>query len=141
MEVLAARQVLVDRGELAGQADRAPHFVGMLEHVDARDDRLAAVGPEQRRQAADGGGLTRAVRPEQAEDRALRDIEIDAVQSPYVAEGLHQAFGVDGAWHVSSPKIGWGSYGKKLVLPVYTARWTSTSQCGPAGNSAMRHTP
>ena len=47
-----------------------------------------------------GGGLARAVRPEQAQDGAFGDVEVDAVQSPYVAEGLHQTFGVDGAWHM-----------------------------------------
>lgn len=103
LQVFTTRQILVDRGELTGETDRAPHLVRMLENVDARDDGLAAVRREQRRQTAHGSGLPRPVRTEQAEDRALRDIEIDAVQSPDVTEGLHQTFGVDGAWHVASP--------------------------------------
>ena len=76
---------------------------------------LAAVGLQQGRQHADGGGLARAVRPEQAQHGALGDIEVDAVQSPYVAEGLHQAFGVDGAWHVGSPQS-WGLSGDVVSL-------------------------
>lgn len=107
LEVLPAGQVLVDRGELTGQADRAADRVGVPDHVDARDDRPAAVGAQQGRQAADRGGLSRAVRPEQAEHGAFGDIEVDAVQSPYVAEGLDQPFGIDGAWHMSSPRR-WG---------------------------------
>ncbi|GAA4964504.1 hypothetical protein GCM10023238_35180 [Streptomyces heliomycini] len=65
------------------------------------DDGLAAVGPQQGGQAADGGGLARAVRPEQAQDGALGDFEVDAVQCPDVPEGLDQTFGIDGAWHMS----------------------------------------
>jgi hypothetical protein len=61
----------------------------------------AAVGAQQGGQAADGGGLARAVRPEQAEDRALGHVEVYAVQGLYVTEGLDQTFGVDGAWHMS----------------------------------------
>ncbi|CAM5738823.1 hypothetical protein SHIRM173S_02269 [Streptomyces hirsutus] len=82
LQVLAAGQVLVDRRELAGQADGAAHGVRLLEHVDTGDHRLSAVGPQQGGQTADGGGLARAVRPEQAQDGALGDIEVDAVGLP-----------------------------------------------------------
>ena len=40
------------------------------------------------------------------ENTKLGDIEVDAVQSPYVAEGLDQTFGIDGAWHVSLHVVG-----------------------------------
>lgn len=101
LQVLAAGEVLVHRRELSGQTDGTAHGVGVLEDVDARDDRRATVGAQQGRQTADGRRLARAVRPEQAQDRALGNIEVDAVQSPYVTEGLHQAFGIDGAWHMN----------------------------------------
>ena len=68
------------------------------------DDGLAAVGLEQGGQDPDGGGLAGAVRPEQTQHRAFRDVEVDAVQCPYVAEGLDQTLGVDGAWHVILPE-------------------------------------
>ena len=41
--------------------------------------------------------------PSRPEDRALRHVEVDAVQCPDVAEGLDQTFGVDGAWHMCAP--------------------------------------
>ncbi|CAM5496599.1 hypothetical protein SALBM311S_03384 [Streptomyces alboniger] len=131
LEVLAAGQVFVDRRELTGQADRAPYLVGLLEHVEAGDDGLSAVGAQQGRQTADRGRLARAVRSEQAEDRALGDIEVDAVQSLYVTEGLDQTFGIDGAWHMS--------------LHVFGGSWESLNSCllfRPTGESAVpRHTP
>ena len=52
----------------------------MRDHVDACDADFAAAGQRTRGADADGGGLARAVRAEQAEDLALLDCEIDAVQ-------------------------------------------------------------
>jgi hypothetical protein len=101
LEVLPAGQVFVDRRELTGQADGTADRVGLFQHVDARHHSSSAVGPQQGGQAADGGRLARAVRPEQAEDRALGHVEIDTVQGPYVTEGLDQTFGINGAWHMS----------------------------------------
>ena len=103
LQVLAAGQVFVDGRELAGQADRAAHLVRVLEHVDARDDGAPAVGLQQGGQDADGGRLAGAVRPEQAEHGAFGHVEVDAVQRPYVTEGLDQTFGIDGAWHTTPP--------------------------------------
>ncbi len=61
-EVLHAGQVLVDRGVLPGQADRAAHLLGVADHVVAADPGRAGVGAQQRGQDADGGGLAGAVR-------------------------------------------------------------------------------
>ena len=70
------------------------------------DDGLAAVGPQQGGQHADGGGLARAVRaragPRTVPSGTSRSTPSSAL---YVAEGLHQAFGIDGAWHMSSPVV------------------------------------
>ncbi len=103
LEVLAAGQVLVYGRELAGQADGPADFVGVFEHVHAGDDGLAAVGPQEGGQDTYGRGLARAVRAEQTQDGAFGDIEVHAVESPYIAEGLDQTFGVDSAWHMDSP--------------------------------------
>ncbi|GAA3087142.1 hypothetical protein GCM10010336_07120 [Streptomyces goshikiensis] len=79
----------------------------MLEDVDPGDDGLAAVGLEQGGQDAHGGGLAGAVGAEQAQHGAFGDIEVHAVQSPDITEGLDQTLGVNGAWHMGSPS-GWG---------------------------------
>ena len=59
--------------------------------VDAEDDRLAAVGRAQPLEDLDRRRLARTVRPEQAEDLARRDVEVDAVDGLDVAVALDQA--------------------------------------------------
>jgi hypothetical protein len=68
-EVLRAAEVLVDRGELAGQADALAHRVGVGDDVVAEHARAAAVGLEQRREHPDRGGLPGPVGPEHPVDR------------------------------------------------------------------------
>ncbi len=63
VQVLPARDALVHRGVLAGQADQPAHLVGLLDQVVTADAGLAAVRPDQRGQHPDGGGLARAVGP------------------------------------------------------------------------------
>ena len=70
-EVLAAGQVLVDRGVLARQADDPPDRVRLADDVEAGDRGSAGIGLEEGRQDPDGGRLAGAVRPEQAQDGAL----------------------------------------------------------------------
>ena len=57
----------------------------------AGDAELAAVGADQGREDLDDRGLAGAVRAEQREDRALGDVEVDAVEHEVVAVGLAQA--------------------------------------------------
>ena len=52
---------------------------------------VAGVGVDQRREDLHGRGLAGAVRAEQGEDRALGDVEVDAVEYDRVAERLAQA--------------------------------------------------
>ena len=52
---------------------------GALGDVDAEHADLAVVGRSQALEDLDGRGLAGAVRPEQPEDLARRDIEVDAV--------------------------------------------------------------
>ena len=88
-QVLRAGEQAVDGGELAGHADAvARTAVGVGDDVVAGDAGLAAVGGEQRGQDVDHGRLAGAVGPEQGEDRALGDLEVDAVEHDRVAEGL-----------------------------------------------------
>ena len=65
VEVLADRELLVDRRALAGQADGATHDVGLAGHVEARHRGTPAIDGQQRREQLDGGGLAGAVGSEQ----------------------------------------------------------------------------
>ena len=95
-EVLPAGEHLVDRGELAGQADRLAHVAGLGGDVEAVDRGGARVGLEQRRQDPHERGLAGAVRAEQREDAPRRHVEVDAAQHVQVLEGLLDALHPDG---------------------------------------------
>ena len=94
-QVLAAGQVLVDGGELAGEADGAAHGVGLLDDVVPEHPRGARVGAQQRREHADRRRLAGAVRAEHAVDGAAAHREVHAVDGAGVAEGLDEAGGLD----------------------------------------------
>lgn len=96
VEVLPAGELLVDRGVLAGQAYGAAQLPRLADHVVARDRRRAGVGDDQGGQAADQGGLARAVGTEDTEHGALADEEVDPVQGLRVAVVLHQPPHFDG---------------------------------------------
>jgi hypothetical protein len=89
-QVLEAREVLVDGRVLAGQADARAQRGRVADDVEARDQHGPGVGLEQRREDADRGRLARAVGAEEPEDGARRDVEVDAIEGPDVAEGLHE---------------------------------------------------
>jgi len=95
-KVLAAGQVLVDGGVLAGEADPLPDGLRMLGHVDAEDGRPPGVGAEDGGEDAHGRGLAGAVGPKQAQDGGRRDLEVDAGQGGDRAEALLQPFDGDG---------------------------------------------
>ena len=80
LEVLLAGEELVDRGELAGDADDRADRVRLAGDVVAGDLDLAAIGGDQGREDPDRGRLAGAVRSEEREDRAFGDLEIDAVE-------------------------------------------------------------
>ena len=103
-QVLAGREVLVDRRVLAGDADQLADTMRLAGDVDAEDPRLARVDRQQRREHPQHRGLAGAVRSEDAEDLALAHLEVDAVDGAQVAELLHQSARVDGRClcHVSS---------------------------------------
>ena len=89
-QVLLAGEEAVDGRELAGDADRAAHRVGLAGQVVAGDPHLARVGADQRGQDLHGRRLAGAVGAEQREDRALGDAQVDAVEHDRVAERLAQ---------------------------------------------------
>lgn len=95
LDVLAARQVLVDGRVLAGQADHPAHGFGFANHVIAGNPCLPAVRAKGRGQHSDNRGLAGTVRSQKAQDGRFRDDEIDTTDCLGLAEGLGQSFGND----------------------------------------------
>ena len=95
-EVLAAGEVLVHGGVLAGEADALAHRLRVGGDVEAQHLGPAGVRPEDGGEDADGRGLAGAVGAEQAEHGAGGDGEIDAGEGADVAEA---------SW--SAPRPGW----------------------------------
>jgi hypothetical protein len=93
-QVLAPRELLVDRGELARQADEAPHGVGLAHDVVPEHACDPRVGTQQRGQHTDRRGLARPVGTQDAVDRARRHGELHAVHGAHGAEGLDEARGL-----------------------------------------------
>ena len=79
-EVLASGQVGVDGRVLAGEADLLADLGRLADDVTAEDLCPARVRLQNRRQDTDRRRLAGAVRPEQPEDGARRDIEVDSVE-------------------------------------------------------------
>ena len=65
----------VEPALLEHHADARAQLVAVAPRVDAEHAHLAGVGAPVALEDLDGGGLARAVRPEQAEDLADRDRE------------------------------------------------------------------
>ena len=84
-EVLAAGEVLVDRCVLAREADQLADGLRLARHVEPSHACAPVVGLQKRREDAHRRRLARAVRPEQAEDRALLHLEVDAVEGAHLA--------------------------------------------------------
>ena len=88
---------------LGDVADAAAYVLGLLDHVVAGHRRGAGRGPQQRRQHPQRGGLAGAVGPEEPDDLALLDVEVDAVDGAHLdllaplagLEGLYQPSRVD----------------------------------------------
>ena len=107
-QVLAAGQVLVDRRELAGEADQAADLVGLVDDVVPEHARRARVGADQRGEHADRGRLPGAVRAEHAVHRAGAHRQVHAVDGASLAEGLHEAVGFNGQWGWGLTSGSWG---------------------------------
>ena len=78
VQVLPDLHVVVDPERVRHEPEDAPDVVRVPAHGGAGDLRVAAVGDEQRGEDAQGRGLAGAVRADEAEDLALRDVEVQA---------------------------------------------------------------
>ena len=92
LEVLAARQQLVDRCELTRQGQLLSHLRRVGGNVETEQLRLPRVRPKQGREDANEGGLAGAVRAEEAEYHSFRHLEVHAGQRRRRTEPLHQTF-------------------------------------------------
>jgi hypothetical protein len=93
LQVLLAGQQLVQRGELAGDPDRSAQLVGVRAQVVAGQSQVAGVGGEQNRQDPHDCRLAGAVRPEQREDRAFGDRDVDVVEHQRLADSVSSQSG------------------------------------------------
>src|SRR3989441_2390359 len=94
-QVFSHRQVAVERGVLKHEPDAAPHGEALAHDVVSRDARSAAGGREESREQVNRGGLTGAVRPEQAKELPISDLEVEPIESADRAKVLAEAAGVD----------------------------------------------
>jgi hypothetical protein len=85
-EVLAAGKGLVDRCELAGEADRLADVGGLRGDVEPVHHGAAVVSLEQRGEDLHDGCLAGSVGAEHSEDAAPRNVEIDAAQHLEIAD-------------------------------------------------------
>ena len=95
LEVLPSGEDLVDRSELAGQPKQLANGRGLVHHVAPEDLGAPRVRSEQGREHADERGLPRSVRPEQSEDRPLRDVEVDTRERTRAGEALGHSLDVN----------------------------------------------
>jgi hypothetical protein len=95
VEVLGARDLVVDGGVLAGEPDAPADLLGVGHHVVTEDAGAPGVRPQQRGQDPDRGGLAGSVRPEQPEDGPCGHLQVQPAQHRPGAEGLAQVLGLD----------------------------------------------
>lgn len=87
-QVPPAGQVIVKNRCFEDRADVAQGLLAVARDVRAADADLAAGGPDLAEHHADGGALARAVVAEEAEDFALGNGEIKALDGLAFAEGF-----------------------------------------------------
>src|ERR1051325_4760972 len=95
LEVLEHGEVAVERERLRDVADVAAHLLAFLFDVEAVDAGVAGGGDEEAAEDADERRLAGAVRAEEAEDLAARDLQRDVVEGADGAEVLGDVLDVD----------------------------------------------
>ena len=80
IKVLEDSQRAVQRIELRDDADKPPRMGRVLNHIDSLDAHGAAGRQRARGGNRDGGRLAGSVRPQQSEDLALLQLQVDAVE-------------------------------------------------------------
>ena len=131
-QVLAHREVLVERELLRHVADLALDHVGLRADVVAEAGAGALVGREQAAQHADGGGLAGAVGAEEAVDRAALDLHGQVAHHRAPVETLGQAL------HVDDDVVHFdGSCGSMTVIGWPTRNFSGCSGCASIRNTSL----
>ncbi len=105
LDRLAARQA-VEQRELAGQVAHASMNGDRIDgRLDPEDPGLPGGRPDKVEEQPDRRRLAGAVRPEEAEDLALLDRQVDVDDPPMLAVVLRQALGLDDG-HRGRPPVG-----------------------------------
>jgi hypothetical protein len=135
VQVLADRQILVERELLGHVAGLAFDLLGMPPEVQAQHRPLAGVRSEQAAQHAQGGGLARAVGTEKAGDLARAHLDGQVLHHVLVAVRLVEAPHVDG--QLSARRIVGEGGGAHLPEPFFPEPFRGTTSMGrPGGRSA-----
>ena len=131
-EIFDRRQIAVDGGILAGQADPFLHRIGLVADAVSKNVDAPAVERDEAGDGFDSGGLSGAIRPEHAEDGALTHCEAQRVQDGAAAESFDQLIGLDDVVHD-------GPFGQAPACPSCGCRWGGC--CGgylPKAEAACR---
>src|SRR5204863_8820691 len=133
-QVLLDAQLEIARHRLRDHANRMADAVRLPDDVVAVDEGAAGGRRQERRQHPDQRRLAGAVRPEQAEDRAVLDGETDPVHGGEVAEFLHDAANVDGV-HVREvrlkPDATYAWVAEVRLKPDATCAWVAEVRLKP----------
>ena len=89
-QVLARRQMVVEAHRIGQVADAALDLERLAHRIEAQHVDRAAARLGEAQQHQDGRRLAGAVRPQQAEDLAAPDVEIDGIDRAGRAIALHQ---------------------------------------------------
>jgi hypothetical protein len=95
VDELGNGELRIERRRLETHPDPRLERIRVAADVDPEDADFAAIGLAQSLEDLDGRGLARPVRPEESEDLALRDVEVDAVDGLHVAVSLGEATDAD----------------------------------------------
>ena len=87
-QVLAASEDVVNRRELAREADSRANVGRVCRDVEPANGSGPSVGPKQGGEDLDERRLASPIGPEQGEDAAVRDLEVHAAEHGDVTEGL-----------------------------------------------------
>ena len=95
LDVLAARELLIEPGAVRQHAERAAGRERRGRDIDAADAGRAGIRFQHRRENAQARRFARAVRPEQPRDPAVAGLEAHALEGPHGAEPFADAVDLD----------------------------------------------
>src|SRR5262249_19609304 len=145
LEVLAHREVVVEREALRHVADPRLDLLGFAADVEAEAGAAPGVGREQAAQHADGRGLSRAVRPEEAVDQPALDPHGEVAHHGAAGERFGQTLAVDRDVGRGGHDV--GHRGHRLTSGFFVSWSSSTSTgwptrmlAGATGSASIRNT-